>query len=180
MVIRSKWQERAQNLEEGSSIIQATIVLLLMFIVFFGVLNIGLTYYSMATIQTQLQGAIARADVTRVVTATEGAAADAAFKEEILRNSGAIVADNLVVQNTKIIPTEESPIIEVNKVRKTSSNTWADTDSKIMYVREDANVETEITYYVPMLANVPMMGQAVLHQTYRGTQCVKTRIEIFK
>ena len=178
--MQNKIQNRVENLENGSSIIQATIVLLLMFIVFFGIINIGLTYYSMATIQTQLQGAIARADVTRVVTATEGAAADAAFKEEILRNSGAIVADNLVVENTKIIPTEDSPIIEVNKVRDTGSNTWADKDSKIMYIREDANIETEITYYVPMLANVPLMGQAILHQTYRGTQCVKTRIEIFK
>lgn len=154
--------------EEGATLLQTAIAVILMFAVAFGTVNIALAYYSAAALEAELARSVTHADLDAVIASGNPAEA---LRREVLDGSSLLLPSNLVVSEATVTPLEAvEETVDAREVEGSSAQ-------KITRVRDMYRVEATVYYEVPTFA-VAGDEDTVLQHEIDSVRTVETRIEV--
>lgn len=154
--------------EEGATLLQTAIAIVLMFAVAFGTVNVALAYYSAAALEAELARSVTQADLDAVIAS--GNPADA-LRREVLDGSSLLLPESLVVSRAEVTPLDA--VEETAQAREVEGSSA----EKVTRIREMYRVEATVLYEVPGFSVTGGEG-TVLEHDIDSVRTVETRIEV--
>lgn len=157
--------------EDGASIAEAAIAIPLALVLFFAAMQLGVHIFSAVSLQSQIQSAAVRIDLSEIPEGGSQGARNAAVKEALLTEAVGLDGDCLTVENAKIEIDRRTESAAVEQRGPSPVN-------RIEVETATAKLTASVTYTIPSVIGTYGIGENALHQDIVAEQTIEQKTEV--